>query len=83
MLLGLYSRLRASSTRAKDAGFVPLTFADKIERKLCEMADARHRFAGVFDAPDDIDDTAPILKISYQTTAAEAPLRTPAAPAQA
>jgi hypothetical protein len=62
---------------------VPVTFNDKIERKLCEMADARHRFAGGYNPPDDIDDTAPILKISYQTTAAEALRQSPAAPLQA
>lgn len=62
---------------------MPLTFEDKIERKLCEMADARHRFAGEYNPPDDLDDTTPILKISYQTTAAEALRQLLAAPPQA
>lgn len=66
---------------------MPLTFEEKIERRLCEMADWRHQVLAVVPddllAPDDIDDTQPFELISYPTTAAEVPRRMPAEPARA
>ena len=65
---------------------MPMSFNEKIERAICEMADWRHERGTLVYAdaavPDDIDDTAP-RQLSYQTTAAEALPRMPAAPAPA